>query len=247
MYNYLLHIKTSFLIRRKQVWDAVSPKKSYSYTAFVILCDPRSGSTLLHTYLNSHPHILSYGEILRDYAIRAATKNPVSDVVFTSHAPPIAAVGLKLFHDYFTNPAYRPWVDEIIQRVNIKVIHLTRKDLLLQYVSLKIAEKTNVWSSGNVSHERQQISIDGDDYLHYVQGYQHNQYLASEKFKNHVMLEIAYEDLTENPQKTLSRVQEFLNVKPRNLFTLLKKQNTDSLESLILNYDDLKKAITDHV
>ncbi len=61
--------------------------------------------------------------------------------------------------------------------------------------------------------------------------------------KDHPLLEVAYEDLVENPQPVLKSIQQFLSVKPKVLFTLLKQQNPGSVESLVTNYDEVKDIV----
>lgn len=58
MYNYLLHLRTYLIIKRKQLSNAVSRQKGRGYTPFAILCEPRTGSTLLHTYLKDRKSVV---------------------------------------------------------------------------------------------------------------------------------------------------------------------------------------------
>ena len=92
MYNYLLHLRIYLIIKRKAILSAIDPRQTSNYTPFIILCQPWSGSTLLHTYLNSNPEIKSYGEILQE-AIKKNThalhEANIRDLVFDPHSPTI--------------------------------------------------------------------------------------------------------------------------------------------------------------
>lgn len=227
MYNYLQHIRTSLIIRRKRIIDQLSLKRRTDYTSFVILCEPRSGSTVLHTYLNSHSQIMSYGEILRENMEKKnPVKDPLSHLVFKPHARAISAVGLKLFYVYFDDPRFAKDFRVLATQSTVKVIHLTRSDRLKQYRSLKIAEATNVWSTNVIAKKTSDtIELDLRDYQHYLDKSKSLQTSILKLFAGHDILEVTYEDLTAETELTLTRIQNFLNVPVRKLFTLLKKQN----------------------
>src|SRR5688572_9500988 len=105
MYNYYLHLRTYLIIKKKELLNYVR-SKGHHYTSFVILCEPRTGSTLLHTFLNFHPNIRSYGEILRELVEKNnnLNLNVLNANIFKPHAKHLQAVGLKLFYFYFDHP-----------------------------------------------------------------------------------------------------------------------------------------------
>jgi LPS sulfotransferase NodH len=111
------------------------------------------------------------------------------------------------------------------------------------YVSLKIAEKTNVWSTGrsSVHNNADQITIDPSDYLKFRKEYLQHQQLFTGLFQDHAVLEISYEELAQHPDVILKNVQQFLGVKPQQLKTLLKKQNQDNVRTHVTNYDEVQK------
>ena len=247
MYNYFLHARTYLIIKGKQWREALSRTKDYSYTSFVILCAPRSGSTLLHTYLNFHSHIKSYGEVLREYFesnnLEKESENLVERLVFKPHSTNCKAVGLKIFYEYYQQQSYAASFQKVVNRKDVKIIHLIRKDILKLYVSLKIAEKTNIWSTGrsSVHNNADQITIDAADYLKFRKEYLQHQQLFTSLFQDHAILEISYEELAEHPDVVLKNLQQFLGVKPQQLKTLLKKQNQDDVRTHVTNYDEVQK------
>jgi LPS sulfotransferase NodH len=247
MYNYFLHLRTSLVIKKKEVLSRILPGSRH-YTSFVILCEPRTGSTLLHTYLNFHPNIKSYGEVIREQVEKNHGSDPVflPTKVFKPHGRHLQAIGLKLFYFYYDHPAYSDTFKEIVQQKDIKIIHLVRKDIFQLYVSLKIAQKTNIWSSSNGNSNKKskpKIFIKTDEFEIFAQTYIQRQHYFKMLFKPHEVLFISYEDLTTNPQTILEQAQKFLGVKPKHLLSLLKKQNIDALESVVINYDDIRKTI----
>lgn len=249
MHYYFQYLRTYLIIKRKQLLNAISLSKSKDYIPFVILSEPRSGSTMLHTYLNSHTQVKSYGEVLRENieanAIDKETAPYIDTLAFKPHTPTLKAIGLKLFYEYYKDPRYTESFRYVVNRNDVKIIFLIRRDILKVYVSLKIAQKTNVWSSvkSATNEPRPQITIDRNDYIKFREEHLRHRRLFTTLLKDHPLLEVAYEDLVQNPQPILKSIQQFLGVKPKVLFTLLKQQNPGSVESLITNYDEVKDIV----
>ncbi len=60
------YFKLVWNARKKQLLNAL-PFYSYTgYTPFLIMGHPRTGTSLLHTYLNAHSGILSLNEVLSE-------------------------------------------------------------------------------------------------------------------------------------------------------------------------------------
>ena len=244
MYHYYLHIRTYLILKKKQLLNALSFAKNTTYIPFVILCEPRSGSTLLHTYLNFHPQIQSYGEILRETweVKKDAHADPLENSIRKPHAPKIKAVGLKLFYFYYEHALYAGAFQEILKNHDIKIIHLIRKDILKLYISLQRAEKTNVWSSTKapVREAVEKITINIEDFRYFATTYVQRQKTFQNLFQNHPIHNITYEDLSSNPDDVLKGVQKFLGVSIKKLQSLLQKQNAENMEGLLINYEEAK-------
>jgi LPS sulfotransferase NodH len=245
MYNYLLHLRTYLIIKRKAILNTLDIRKKSDYTPFIILCQPRSGSTLLHTYLNSNPQIKSHGETLRERLeedITALEGANICDLIFHPYTPGLKAVGLKIFYEYSTSNGYKEIFQQIVNKKDIHVIHLVRKDTLKLFTSLKIAEKTNVWSSlkASVINLQHKITIDPTEYEGFLKTFNSHHQTMNRLFENHPCLTVEYESLVRNPEMILESIQRFLKVKPRKLFTLLKKQSPEIIESIVENREDLR-------
>jgi LPS sulfotransferase NodH len=245
MYNYFLHLHTSFIIKKKEILNQLLTKK-HQYVSFVILCEPRTGSTLLHTYLNFHPNIKSYGEAIREHIEKnhSADAGFLKNNIFKPHGRHLKAVGLKLFYFYYDHPAYADAFKEIIEQKDIKIIHLIREDILKLYVSLKLAQKTNTWSSSNANQKNKpKIFVKADEFKLFAETYVQRQQYFKTQFKTHDVLVVRYEDLIMDSRAVLEKTQKFLGVKPKHLSSLLKKQNADALESVVVNYHEVHNTI----
>lgn len=236
--DWVKRVKTILITRRKNYSTRFWPSQSVPYSFFILLCQPRTGSTLLHTYLNSHSAIYSYGEVLRRKNLKNKNVNLYRDV-FKNHPPSIKAVGLKIFYSYSEDPAFQDYFNEIVKDTSIKVIHLTRENTLEEFISLKKAELTNQWSSEdqkNNSKDRK-IVLKNNEFKEYLRKTSQLKKSISELFSKHNCLNISYEILTQRQEITLAEIQSFLNVPRKNLFTILKKQMSHQVN--IENYNEI--------
>ncbi len=238
-----LRLKTHYILKRKQLLHIFCRRKSVNYSAFVVLCAPRTGSTLLHTCLNSHPNILSCGEILRTTLAQQVGKRlaPISEWIFNARPQSIASLGLKLFYRYEHEKEFREAFREVLVDDTIRVIHLRRLDLRRMYVSLLLAQKTGVWNDMKVAKKQNllPLHIPVDDFDTFCRDYIQNWYRANKLFEAHEVLHLTYEDLTSRQDEVLMQVQEFLGVKRKKLFSLLRKQNPENLPQLISNHQEI--------
>jgi LPS sulfotransferase NodH len=231
------YLSVFFKIKLKQVLEALPFFKGKSYTTFLIVGHPRTGTSLLHTYLNSHAHIHSLNEPLKNTTDIEALFKPYSRMIH--------AVGFKYFFEYTADEEKRNTLLGMIKSRDIKVIVIRRKNQLRTFASLCIAEKTNEWSSTEISKHRlsnKQIILQKDACLQAFHTFQKNELITIEMFKQSSlpMFELTYEGLVEFPEDTMFSVQQFLGVKPQTLQSLLVRQNSEKLSTLILNYKSLK-------
>lgn len=243
----LLYYKAWWVIQQKKVLNTLSTDKHTDYTKFIILSSGRCGSTLLHTYLNSHPNILSRGEVLRELYDGNGPTAPkaINPVIFTPCAKGIKAVGIKLFYDYRIIDNFSNAFEALTNDPSIKIIHLYRGNKLEQFVSYKRAWRDLEWSAnpGNDGYEKK-IKVDVSEYNSYVENNQYHKRVALEMFKSNEIIDLTYEQLTEDGGKSLEGVQNFLGVEPRRLFTALTKQGRRPLSEMVENWDEIRRVIS---
>ncbi len=230
-----------WIIKKKQLLN-LFPRSKSNYTRFAIICAPRSGSIWLHTLLNSHPNMISYGEILRKTHVNHPTqKLPIlNKLIFYPHHASIKAVGLKLFYSYLNDNKFGTSFQEALDDPGILIIHLIRKDILGQFVSLKKAQQDQQWSKARALDNNNSIFINPEEYVAHRKELLASQHNISHVFENHPFLEITYEELLAHRDETLNEIQQFLGVKPRKLFSLLQKQSSGFLKDRIKNWVDIK-------
>ena len=235
-----------------------------SFTKFVIVAQPRTGSTLLHFRLISHPHIVAYGELFHPakktrqrntrgakYPMLTHRHDPVEYLETHIFKPyrKIKAVGFKLFYEHAQNAEWRK-VWDYIGDDGIKVIHLTRRNLLDSYLSLQLAHRTNSWvvfEKSNGGSKTNSITLDYEDCSRYFYNTEVHQQRIDAFFATAQTLSIVYEDLVAHPARESARVQTFLNVKHHELKTKTIKQQTRKQSEIIANYHQLKKQFQQHI
>ena len=233
------YLSVLFRSRLKKLLNALPFFKYQAYTPFLIVGHPRTGTSLLHTYLNSHLNVLSLNEPL------AYTTN--GKALFKAYTRLIKVVGFKYFYEYIMEVEKKNVLVQLITDHQIKVIKIHRQNYLRTYLSLCIAEKTKEWSS---TSNRTSVLVDKQIFLT-----KEECLLAFENYKKlelsvEVLLaqykipvhEIEYEHLVATPNEVMQGVYVFLGLKTHKPFSLLKRQNPEQLNSLIVNYPALKTA-----
>lgn len=238
---------TQWVLKSKKLLEILAYRKKRDYSRFIILGAPRTGTTLLHTYLNSHPAIWSKGEILREYLEKGKPISLERDV-FKPHARSVQAVGAKIFYEYREDPSFQKVWQSVVCDVQIKVLWIRRKNLLRAFISQQLADQTGHYNDRAklaLTTKKQQV-IQRETLIHYFSKVQEEEKLIQEILMGHDLLNLTYEQLTEGTGELLLQVQQFLDVDPKNLLTLLVKQNPEPLEQLVKNLNEVRGWMQDY-
>ncbi|WP_422362219.1 sulfotransferase domain-containing protein [Reichenbachiella sp.] len=209
------------VLKRKWLLEKWPFGHNNDFQRFVILCHPRTGSTWLHTLLNSNTRVMSYGEILTEK--KSMTK--LEEAIWSDHHSFIQAVGCKIFYEQLGDEQFCHVLGEIASNPNIKIIDLSRKDSRAAFSSLKIAKKSGTWSSTrNNQNKGNSVFIAEKESDSYTENLELNRARVLHELKFHEVFSLSYEDLVRNEGREMDRVQNFLNVTPVSLFSLLRKQ-----------------------
>lgn len=224
--------------------------KHRKYTKFIVLTKPRTGSNLLVNSLQSHPHLKVFGELFRggtDASTKEAILASVDDYfngrIFKRYDKSVKAVGFKIFYHH---PVYdhsgKVW-SYLMNIEGLKIVHLRRENLLRALVSMKIAEKTDVWKVSQDPGEAvdKRVELTAQECLDSFRQTRKWEEDANGKFANNPFLELTYEELTSDYNRQMRRIQGFLEVDIADLKPMSSKQNPEALCDLIINFEDLKK------
>ncbi|MCB0538295.1 MAG: sulfotransferase [Bacteroidetes bacterium] len=235
-------------------------KNSLSYQPFIIIGTARTGSTMLWSYLNSHPDILClrgvygstnkinfgkfYDELPEEYhsseLIKLRNERPIEfleNYVWKEYPKPFKAVGFKYFYDHDRHISNKQELINYFKTNNaIKFLHLKRDNLLATLFSYKRALAQQQWTKANTGFR---TSITVQECKSYLQQILENQNQFDEMFSDRT-LQVSYDNLLKATEQTLQEVLGFIDVKAISLTTETKKNTETKLSDCITNYTELK-------
>lgn len=128
----------------------------------------------------------------------------------------------------------------LINDYNIKIIHIKRKNKFHTFLSEQLANISDKWKSTDGHYISAPLNIDITDCTRFFEGVTTMENRYDALFKDHDMLQVTYEDLTQNTDETSIRIQSFLGVDVKELSSPLRKQNRRAASDVVLNYHELK-------
>jgi hypothetical protein len=214
----------------------------------------------LRSLLNTHPGVLSFGEIFRNTdaldwdapgyqatrsVLAAYQADPVRFIqkyVFRRLPRRVEAVGFKLFYYHARTGPWQALWPYLQSLPGLKVIHLRRANILRTHLSRARAAASNRWV--NTSGEKEKVgplALNADDLLaDFVQTRQWEQ-AADQAFAPECRLNLTYEALTADYERELARVWSFLCLAPAPARPGTHKQTHEALAAAISNYAELKQ------
>ena len=217
----------------------------------VIFAQGRTGSTLLESLLCSTGHFRQNKELLNTakgeilfptHFIRGLSKLK-SDDNFIFH--------VKIYQ--LTEDRKRP-IDptsfiETLYSEGWKVIYLRRKNKIKHALSNIVATHRGRYHKHNDHKEELKVFVDCENFTEMV-----NKRFRSEKAEREVLAnieyhEVVYEDDLERSndhQKTVDRILDYLSLEHREATTTHRKVNTLPLEELISNYEEFLDCLNKH-
>lgn len=233
---------------------------------FVVVASPRTGSNYLQSLLSSHPKVFCAGETflqpqrvideLRDIQAPVEKlgqlgkslkggKSVAALETFYSMAPCVnaEALGFRLFYDhlgYVRNQA----VMRYLRANDVKIVHLQRENLLRQFLSLTMAEEAGIWVSSKKVPSKT-VHLDARKCRRYLQRAVRTRNAFSRKLRHLTVLGLTYEQLSEDYQKSMEEIWQFLGVESAPVSSTLKKLNNAPLHEAIQNYSELKRSLAE--
>ncbi len=230
-------------------------------TKFIVLTTQRSGSSYLCSLLDNHPGIsctqevflprntneityrtwrtASIGRELKHWFKRQDAVNAYLAQLYGKQ-PSLQAFGFKLM--YGQAKRY-PEVVDWCGRNNVRVVHLIRQNALKMVVSRHVAQKRGVYLSTRTM-DPVTVSIDTRRLIHQLQQSDRLVQRHRELFSDLPCLEVSYEAMMADRDRQLQDILTFLDCEVNlHLSTELVKTSSDSLASLIENYDEVCQAL----
>jgi LPS sulfotransferase NodH len=211
----------------------------------------RSGSTVLESLICSTGHFRRNGELLNTGSI---------EILYPTHyirgLSKLKSSGNFVFHvkiQQLTKERRNP-VDpaEFLNTLygeGWQVLYLRRRNKVRQVLSNIVAHRRGDYHKYNNEKEALRLVVDCDDFIRRVNERLQFQDLERKAMANIEYHEIIYEDDLEKPeshQETINGILDHVSLEHREVATKHKKVNTQSLQDLVVNYDDLVDRLTEH-
>lgn len=240
---------------------------------YILLTSQRTGSTYLEQCLNSHPEVRCFGEVLIGYGghykkypprvlkkyrrartlwqavMSGALLNPEKTIknALSSEEVGLKSIGFRLMYNQMRRDK-RVW-NHVKNIENLKVIHLYRKNLLKQFVSLKLMHDQSKYgrfsAHAYAKSEIVKINVDASEAMSFVVGSLAERRAMSDRFSCFPSISVYYEEMVAEGGLSSNlncEIEGFLGVKKFNMSSNQKKMNPTVLEHYVENYDELKKT-----
>ncbi len=212
-----------------------------------IIASRRTGTNFLIDLLNSVPGVSFVPEILHSemaYGIRRSfisKKTVLRHILHSIHACRDTICGTKFI--FVQLEAHRITLENLNHLFpEAKFIILYRRSFFDQFVSLKIAELTDVWQTYGVFEPPRSFCIDPNELK--------SQYLKIKFFYEGIFkrswlesrsIVLTYEDLYGDPQEIFNRmIFPFLKLPVSEVSWKIRKQNLRQAQEIVENFEDLK-------
>ncbi len=218
---------------------------------FVILCLGRTGSTHLQSLLDSHPEVRCYGELFTDVDLATGHgESRTQTFIGSPHDDPIAyveeltegvdgrAVGFKL-----PNNSLRafPQAARVLEEPTVKIVRLSRRNLLALLVSRRMLAATGVPQSTHGTYGDARVRIEPDRCLTAFRHMEADEHALDELADGHTTFRLTYEELVAGER--IDELQTFLGVEPRPLNSWFARLRTRPLSETVENWDELVRAL----
>lgn len=229
----------NLITESKRVLKRFLPKHS-NYTKFIILAHARTGSNYLMSGLQQLPCIRLEEEIFASHERKIGENyEKIIEEVFRPVEKGITHVGFKLFYYHVTQQE----LDSLLTIKGLKVLHLTRGNKLRTIVSLDKARQSNQWIATKEGPSKA-VPIACHDLVHRIDEIHAYEKDFSAHFNDHEVLDLSYEQLTEQPETAFQKVSDFLRLPPVNFQKIiLRKQGSSSINEDVLNAEEVKKLL----
>ena len=201
---------------------------------FVIAFVGRSGSSYLQGLLDSHRDARCLGEIFWSFDADPA-RQPVREFLNdTVHSTNRHVSGFKFGNMHILK---HPEVKDVMNEYEYRVIHLSRRNRVDQYISMRLAQLNELWRSDQGVFRVQSFTADFEHMDYYLKLIEEHDRLISEYICGFPTKKIDYEDLVGS--NGYFPVLDFLELERMKLQSPFLKQRSGSQRDALLNFDEV--------
>ena len=143
----------------------------------------------------------------------------------------VLAVGFKIFYWHCEEGIWKSVWNYLKYMNELKIIHISRKNILKTLLSLKRAKRNKEWSTTKVHKAQMQepIELKYSDCVKAFTEWPQKKISFEDYFKKKDTYNISYEELCSSYEQHSEKLQEFLGLTPINLKPTTIKQNRQTL------------------
>jgi LPS sulfotransferase NodH len=242
-------------------------RKAEAVRRFVVIGAERTGTNLLISMLNQYQDCycgnelfnpgqiaqeklpwLDVDEATRERLVALRTEEPVGfleELRSVAHARGFGVVGFKLMYNHALS--HPELLDALTADASLRIIHVTRRNLVQRLVSERQARATKRWAvgRGDETPTMPKVEIDMADLVASLARTESRQAMFQEKFAGHETLNVIYEDIAARPERLAARAAEFLGLPPlqRSPIVKLRKMGAESLGDALIGADALRAQL----
>ncbi|SRR6266498_373465 len=212
---------------------------------FAIVGNARTGSNYLLDGLKNSPSIRMYHEIFADHNRPVGQDfDRVFSTVFQPESKSTKMVGFKVFYNHLTEDEWQ----KFLTCRDLKIIHLIRRNRLRTVISLEIAFKTGQWTQSGKSNlgeiKVKRLMLDPSKLIKRLEQIEGGEVTARSRFRDREVLEVVYEELVRSPKSVFESVGAYLGIDGIDPSRIrLRRQNPETLQQLIINYEEIEAAL----
>lgn len=223
---------------------------------FVILTQPRNGTHMLRTALDTHSAITCIGEVnaigwggMPDWVYRCReARDRAAFFSRVRQEGTSSCFGFCLHLDQLRDGyPFGDFSADFLQALpELKLVQLVRKNQLAVYASERIVQQTREWVRYTTARPRSRprpcITIDLRSLLAWCDA-QYDKWQVATWRKYFPRLTVTYESLVQQQADTLQQVQQFLDVPARPLTPGTAQLEQRPLHEVITNYARVEQAL----
>jgi len=233
---------------------------------YLIVCQARSGSTMLSTALASHPEVAAHGEVLNTrsddrlevFGLNYQEENSLLDKFrelqrynpvffleeFIFHCGRFKSSGFKFKYEEMSSPLYQEALAYVARRKDLKVIFVRREDMFSRYVSEFIALNiTGVFNSTDkaIQVPDKPIHIDPQKIQESFERSDTYRSKFDVIFSEHKSITVTYEEMLSSPEEMFHIVTGFLGVSHTEFQPRTKQiKRSVPIEEYVENYQEIR-------
>jgi hypothetical protein len=226
---------------------------------FFIVTYGRTGSRMLRGMLDSHLAVRCHGEVFGENlsSLTAGRAELLPSLAEERGRDPVKflqgrvfkpegrqSVGFKILYRQLFD-AWPGLLEALAHDVDVKVIHLLRRDGIRRFMSEQFIRLTGVHelAVGTTRPCVEPMHVHVPALLESLAAVDAGAARVRSVFRSHPFLEMTYEDLVSPDGQMIGRVQEFVGVRPMALSSGVQKVLPEDLHALIANLDEVLDAV----